>query len=171
MKAMLFDLFNTVFDVSTVPSEVMKAYVSHVTEFKRGEFLFDDPAWREIKPHPGSVDGIATLRRAGIKCVAFGNGSLALVSEISDRSGIEWDIVVSPWDDFSGYKPNTFIYDAAFGVVANAFAVKPCELAMVTANPGFGDLHSAIRMGVIPIAIRNGLFVDVLSLANSVAAL
>ena len=59
-----FDCFGTVFDMSGVSREEIKAYVSHVRKNDFTPFLFP-PSWWELKLHPDSAAGIARLQAKG----------------------------------------------------------------------------------------------------------
>lgn len=157
--AFAFDCFGTVFNMSNVSTDEIKAYVEHVNNEDFSPFNFPD-SWYNLKAHSDSAIGISRLREAGFKCITMSNGSVELLREISDKNNIEWDGYI----DFvksKVYKPNL----KAYTLPEKIYGFKPELTVMVTANPTFGDIEGAEHVGMIPEIIRDNITNDIINLA------
>lgn len=160
LKCIAFDCFGTVFDMSSVPKEEIKAYVDHV---KKADFTpFEFPqSWWELKSHPDSAEGIKRLQHAGYQCVALSNGDSGLIWRASRKANIEWNYVVDLRAE-RVYKPNL----DAYRTIEKFLGWKPSDCLMVTANPRFGDLESSAAIGMRSQVIRHGYPNTIIELAE-----
>jgi HAD superfamily hydrolase (TIGR01493 family) len=142
IKCIAFDCFGTVFDMSGVSREEIKAYVDHV---KKEDFTpFEFPkSWWELKAHPDARLGLEMLRASGYSCVTLSNGDARLLSYISQAADLPWSAILD-LADHKVYKPNIM----AYRVVEKDRGFKPEETLMVTANPTFGDVEGAKAIGM-----------------------
>lgn len=143
-----FDCFGTVFDMSTVSKDEIRAYVNHVRNNDFSPFEFPS-SWWSLKAHPDSAEGIKLLQSNGFECVAASNGSVSLLEHIAKENGIEWDFVI----DFAKhgvYKPN----QRAYHVIRYEAFCEAERILMVTANPTFGDVEGALSVWMAASVIR-----------------
>lgn len=148
MKAIAFDCFGTVFDMSGVPRDEIKAYVAHVRSQNFEPYDFPE-SWWELRALPDSADGIRRLQRAGLICVALSNGCRALIENISYDSGIFWDHIVD-LVAHRVYKPHVDSYLT----IQKDLGIAPADTLIVTANPTFGDVEGAAAVGMSSQVIR-----------------
>lgn len=147
IKLIAFDVFGTVFDLSSIDRNEIKEYVKHVHQ-SQWEPLNLPKSWEDIKAHPDSQIGISLLRKK-FTVVTLSNGPVKLLSKISKNAAISWDMII-PIEMAKVYKPNI----EAYKILISLFGIKPEEIAMVTANETFGDLEAAKQLGMKPILIR-----------------
>lgn len=159
IKVCAFDCFGTVFDSSSLPRELVRAYVQHVNAETFAPYVFPQP-WYELPAHRDSMPGIRSLRQYGIKCVAMSNGSPDLILALSKNAGIEWDLVID-LASHGVYKP----HPGAYRVVECETGVTPAECLMVTANPTFGDVQGAMSVGMHAQVIRGPVVKTIIDLA------
>ena len=160
IRCIAFDCFGTVFDMSTVPRDEIKAYVDHVRKNDFSPFRFPQ-SWWNLKCHPDAADGINKLQQAGFVCVTLSNGSVELLEQVSLNGGIIWhhfvDLMVH-----GVYKP----HQDAYRTIEKDLGFRPSECLMVTANPTFGDLEGAAAIGMKSQVIRHGFPETIVELAN-----
>lgn len=150
LKVLAFDCFGTVFDMSSVDRSEISDYVR---ESKGKSGISWSPlnlprSWYQLRAHPDSAEGIRMLRSKYI-CVALSNGPVDLITEISRSAGIDWDLIV-PIQLIKTYKDHIDAYRVLFDL----YPYEAGEFAMITANPGFGDVEAASSLGMKPIVIR-----------------
>jgi FMN phosphatase YigB (HAD superfamily) len=160
MKILAFDVFNTVFDMSTIDRKEIVEYARHISK-KVWEPLILPESWLNLKAHPDAKEGLERLRKK-FYLVTFSNGPLELLLPLSFKNGLYWDdyihVAISKM-----YKPNKLIYPWACGYLGE----NPANIGMVTANKDFGDLEGANACGMIPLLIRNDKFPkDLIELAQ-----
>lgn len=160
IKCIVFDCFGTVFDMSGVSREEIKAYVEHVRKNDFTPFEFPQ-SWWELRAHPDSSEGIKLLQHAGYQCVSLSNGDAGLIWRASRRACIEWNYVTDLRAE-RVYKPNI----EAYRTVEKLLGWKPAECLMVTANPTFGDIEGAAAIGMPSQVIRHGYPNTILELAE-----
>jgi HAD superfamily hydrolase (TIGR01493 family) len=160
-KCIAFDCFGTVFDMSTIASEEIKAYVAHVRKDDFSPFNFPE-SWWKLTAHPDAAEGIKRLRAMGIVCVTLSNGSKELLTTVSKANYIEWDCVID-LVKHRAYKPNNL---DAYRAVEKETGFKPAESLMVTANPTFGDVESSAAIGMPSQVIRHGYPNTIIELAE-----
>jgi HAD superfamily hydrolase (TIGR01493 family) len=160
IKCVAFDCFGTVFDMSSVSRDEIKAYVKHVNKNDFSPFSFPD-SWWDLKAHPDAKEGIKALQSSGFVCLTLSNGSPELLSTISLRSGIDWDHIID-LASYCVYKP----HKNAYATVYAETAFYPRETLMVTANPTFGDIEGAAAIGMPSQVIRHGYPNTVIELAE-----
>ena len=147
MKVIAFDVFGTVVDFSGVERDDVRNYIAQI---QRPEWapLELPKSWESLPAFPDSAEGINRLREKYI-VVTCSNGPLGLLTRLSKNAGIQWDAII-PLEMFKVYKPNPEAYLA----LCEVLAVNPKDVAMVTANPLFGDIEWAGSLGMTPILIR-----------------
>lgn len=148
IKCIAFDCFGTVFDMSGISREEIKAYVEHVRKADFTPFHFPQ-SWWELRALPDTHEGIKQLQHDGYLCVALSNGDAGLIWRASKRAGIAWDYVIDLRAE-RVYKPNL----DAYRTVEKLIGCKPNETLMVTANPTFGDIEGAAAIGMHSQVIR-----------------
>lgn len=149
-KAIAFDCFGTVFDMSNVPKEELMAYGYHIRAPQWSPLELPE-SWKNLKAFPDSAEGIKLLRQK-FTVITCANGPMPLLSEISENNGIDWDCIV-PMETMQVFKPSPQAYLWACAAVG----LPPADVMMVTANvPGLGDLTVANSLGMIPQQIRGG---------------
>lgn len=153
-----FDCFGTVFDMTSVPREEIKAYVDHVRQQEWSPYTFPE-SWRWLTAHPDSAEGIYRLQQKNIECWTFSNGGWELIGQASHANDIHWNNIV----DLSipkVYKPNAGAYQYLRDLAEGR------ELHIVTANPTFGDIEGAELIGVKSHVIRHGNPETIIELAE-----
>ena len=162
IKCIAFDCFGTVFDMSRVSRDEIKAYVDHVRSENFSPYKFPE-SWYSLHAHPDSAEGIKRLQDAGYKCVAMSNGTVHLISTISDIAGIRWNTIID-LVLYGHYKPQPDAYKA----IQDQTGWQPEECLMVTANPTFGDVEGAAAIGMHSQVIRQpGTPQTIIELAES----
>jgi FMN phosphatase YigB (HAD superfamily) len=160
IKCIAFDCFGTLFDMTGVSRDEIKAYVEHVRKDDFTPYEFPK-SWMDIPVFKDVAWGIRDLRRAGYKCWALSNGSLYLLSHIAIRNFVELHGVVD-LVKHRVYKPHV----DAYRTIEIETGFKPEETLMVTANPTFGDIEGAAAIGMPSQVIRHGYPNTVIELAE-----
>jgi HAD superfamily hydrolase (TIGR01493 family) len=142
-KAILFDQFGTVFNMSGVPKEELKAYLAH-TKKPKWEPLTLPESWKTIPAFPDSREAIEALRKK-YKCCTLSNGPVAALTALAEYNGIEWDAII-PIETAKVYKPD----HGAYYFACDYLKLQPNEIMMVTANKTFGDLEASATIAMIP---------------------
>ncbi len=101
-------------------------------------------AFGEVEAHPDVTAGLRALRDAGIRLVAFTNGSAAVVEGFLARSGLD-DVVEEALDVTAAgaWKP----HPAAYRWVCDHLDVDPGDAAMLAVHPW--DVAGAMRVGML----------------------
>jgi len=152
LKVIAFDVFGTVFDLSSVDREEVRAYARHLKAFREtGEWLplTLPKSWETLPAHADSREGIRLLSRE-FTVVTCSNGPIGMLKALSEHNGIKWDRII-PLELNRVYKPDP----RAYLTVCEYLECEPHEVAMVTANKDFGDLEASAAVGMRPILIRN----------------
>lgn len=149
IKCVAFDCFGTVFDMSGVSREEIKAYVEHVRKQDFTPFEFPE-SWWSLTLHPDSAPGIKSLQAVRLFCVALSNGDANLIDEVSQKNGLHFDYVIDLAGRHKVYKPNI----DAYKTIEKDLGYKPSQTLMVTANPTFGDIAGAAAIGMQSQVIR-----------------
>jgi len=163
-KAIAFDCFGTLFDMSGIPKEQIADYVQHVRRADFTPFAFAKE-WYSLQAHPDVAEGIARLRAAGIKCVALSNGTWSMIFRLAANNGFAFDHFCDLWAA-GVFKPHV----NAYRVVEKETGFKPAETLMVTANPTFGDIEGSASIGMPSQVIRHGYPNTVTELAEMLGA-
>jgi 2-haloalkanoic acid dehalogenase type II len=163
-KVIAFDIFNTVYDLSTTPKDEIRAYGSHIS--KEGwSRLFLPKSWQNLKAFPDAKAGIERLREKYL-VVTCSNGPMALQTRLNKNNGISWDFLI-PLEERKIFKPNPLAYQ----MIADIMGVKTEEVAMITANKTFGDIEGASALGMAAFWIRGeSKIVDINALAGILGA-
>lgn len=148
MKVIAFDLFGTVFDLSSVDRQEIRDYAS---QLRRDEWqpLKLPKSWETLPAHADSAEGIERLRKRFI-VVTCSNGPLGLTAKLSKNNGISWDAII-PLELNRVYKTDPL----AYLTVCEVLAVRAEDVMMVTANKDFGDLEASAALGMTPQLIRD----------------
>jgi len=151
IRCLAFDCFGTVFDMSGISRDEIKAYVDHVKREDFSPFEFP-PSWYNLKAHPDAKEGLELARHFGFRCVTLSNGSVELLAALSVSNGIEWDHITD-LAKHRAYKPHNL---DAYRAIKCDLGYLPSETLMVTANPTFGDVESSAAIGMPSQVIRHG---------------
>lgn len=147
IKVIAFDVFGTVFDLSGVDRDEIRAYARHIKK-EIWSPLHLPKSWETLPAHPDSKEGIELLRKKYFVCTCS-NGPLGLLSKLSKHNDISWDAII-PLELNRVYKPKL----RAYMTVCEVLNVQPEEVCMVTANKDFGDLEASESLGMTPKLIR-----------------
>lgn len=147
IKVIAFDVFGTVFDLSSVPHEEVREYAHHI-HLPEWEPLVLPEHWKTLPAHADSAEGISLLR-SKYTVVTASNGPVNLLAALSKHNGISWDMLI-PIEMNKVYKPK----HAAYMTICELMKVEPAEVMMVTANKTFGDLEAAAELGMVGKWIR-----------------
>lgn len=162
IKVIAFDTFGTVFDLSGVPHEEIRAYAQHIRQDEWSPLKLPD-SWLSLPAHPDSAEGIAMLRK-DFFVVTCSNGPLGLLAKLSKNNGISWDAII-PLELNKVFKPNP----KAYLTVCEVLDVSPDEVLMVTANEHFGDLEASRALGMSAVLIRGASpYKDIIDLVNNI---
>lgn len=151
LKVIAFDVFGTVFDLSSVDRDEVRAYARHLKAFHHTNAWLPlelPKSWETLPAHADSAEGVAKLRER-YKVVTCSNGPRPLLTKLSAHNGIEWDEIIA-LEMNRVYKPNP----RAYLTVCEVMNVEPSEVMMVTANETFGDLEASAALGMTPMLIR-----------------
>ena len=166
IRCIAFDCFGTLFDMSSIPRELIADYVRHVRSDNFTPYTFPE-AWWHLHPFNDVSDGILRLRyKGGIKCVALSNGSVELIEHLSLLKGYFRFDHICDLAAAKVYKPNI----DAYRVVQKYTGFTPAETLMVTANPTFGDIEGSAAIGMPSQVIRHGYPDTVIELAGMLGA-
>jgi HAD superfamily hydrolase (TIGR01493 family) len=166
IKCIAFDCFGTVFDMSSISRDEIKAYVEHVRKDDFTPFKFPD-SWWHLRTHADVTDGIRRLQDAGFSCVTLSNGSANLLRYVSRQNGILWDFIID-LVSHRVYKPHV----DAYRTVEKQLGFTSTETLMVTANPTFGDIEGAAAIGMQSQVIRQpGMPQTIIELAEKLGVL
>lgn len=160
IKCIAFDCFGTVFDMSGVSREEIKAYVDHVRKEDFTPFKFPSNWWK-LEAHIDAAYGIWKLQEQGFSCVTLSNGTASLLRYVSRQNHILWDFIID-LEFHKVYKPHV----DAYRTVEKTVGFKPHETLMVTANPTFGDIEGSAAIGMPSQVIRHGHPNDIVELAE-----
>ena len=162
VKVILFDVFGTLVDVSTVPTEEKRRYVRATQQTPRMNIL-PPASWDELPTFPEVVDGIARLRDdVGLFVVTLSNLPIVTQAVIFRNNGVIVDAMIDLETDCN-YKPRAEAYKRAEEVLRQ---FDKESFLMVSANVGFGDASMAWARGWQGIHIRGKSKIeDVRSLA------
>jgi FMN phosphatase YigB (HAD superfamily) len=147
MKIIAFDVFGTIFNMDKIPSSELDYYANHIKQ--PWQPLNFPQSWENIPAHPDAAEGIAILRQS-YQVVSLSNCPMSLLIKISKKNHITWDAII-PLESYKVYKPNFIAYQIA----CNILRENPNNIMMVTANPTFGDIEQAQKLGMIPQIIRH----------------
>ncbi len=92
MKVIAFDVFGTVFDLSSVDKRDIKAYIDHIRRPTWQPLVLPE-YWETLPAHPDAAEGIARLRKK-FTVVTCSNGPLHLLTKLSKHNSISWDAIV-----------------------------------------------------------------------------
>lgn len=149
IKCIAFDCFGTVFDMSNVSRDEIKAYVNHVRSDNFTPFEFPE-SWWSLKAHPDAAEGIKALQAMRFFCVALSNGDANLIDQVSEANGFDFDYVIDLAGRHRVYKPHL----DAYRTIEKDLGYKPEQTLMVTANPTFGDIEGSAAIGMRSQVIR-----------------
>lgn len=147
-KVVAFDVFGTVFDLSGVPHEEVRAYAHHIRQPEWSPLKLPK-SWETLPAHADSAEGVAQLRKKFI-VVTCSNGPLGLLTKLSKHNGIAWDAII-PLELNKVFKPNP----RAYLTVCEVLDVEPKDVIVVTANKTFGDIEAAKKLSMGTALIRN----------------
>ena len=160
IKVIAFDVFGTVFDLSRVDIEEIRAYAAHIRQ-PGWSPLHLPKSWETLPAHADAAEGIERLR-SNFFVVTCSNGPLGLLAKLSKHNGISWDAII-PLELNKVFKPN----GKAYLTVCEVLGMLPEEVMMVTANYKFGDLEASKALGMEPMYIRGASPVrDIIELAE-----
>lgn len=161
IKVIAFDVFGTVFDLSNVPREEIKAYIDHIKQPEWSPLTLPS-SWERLPAHPDAAEGIEMLR-SKFTVVTCSNGPLGLLTKLSKFNKISWDAII-PLELSKAFKPKP----DAYMTVCDVLGVTPEEVMMVTANEKFGDLEASKALGMRPMLIRNDEIKTIVELAKRI---
>ena len=147
IKIVAFDVFGTVFNLSSVPRQEIKDYAHHLHRPEWSPLTLPE-SWKTLPAHPDSAEGIRLLR-SKYMVVTCSNGPVPLLAALSKHNGISWDMVI-PIEVNKVFKPKP----ESYMTICQLMRVEPNEVMMVTANETFGDLEASKALGMIPKWIR-----------------
>lgn len=100
--------------------------------------------YAELPAFPDVVPALDQLRDAGIRCVAFSNGTQEAVTKLLARAGVEshMDAVVSV-DEVKRFKPDPAVY----AYLRSRLEVRPEQTWLISSNPFdvIGAIHGGLR--------------------------
>ncbi len=165
IKVIAFDVFGTVFDLSSVPKQEKIDYITHIRKPEWSPLVLPK-SWETLPAHPDAAEGIRLLRH-DYYVVTCSNGPLGLLAKLSKHNKIEWDAII-PLELNKVFKTNP----RAYLTVCEVMGVQSQEVMMVTANKSFGDIEASSALGMTPMLIRNeGHPQTIIELASSLRSL
>lgn len=161
IEVVAFDLFGTVFDLSGVPREELKAYAAHISQSEWSPIEFP-LSWRDLPVFPDAQEGIRLLRE-NHEVITFSNCPIDLQTHLCEKHDVKFD-----WH-FSlaaqrVFKPNPKAYQRLQSHYCGV--VKPESILVVSANERFGDIEGARQAGMQSLLIRHGRPNDILELVD-----
>lgn len=147
IKIVAFDVFGTVFDLSSVPRQEIKDYAHHLRQPEWSPLNLPE-SWKTLPAHPDSAEGIKLLRTKYM-VVTCSNGPVSLLTALSKHNEISWDMII-PIELNKVFKPKP----ESYMTICQLMRVEPSEVMMVTANETFGDLEASKALGMTPKWIR-----------------
>jgi HAD superfamily hydrolase (TIGR01493 family) len=150
IKALAFDLFGTLFDMSGASPDELKDYLSVIREPVWRPFDFPR-TWTGLKPFPDVAEGLKLLDKKDYGVVTMSNAPFMLQQHLIGKNNLKFDALI-PLELRKVYKPNP----EAYKCVLDLLRLEPGEVMMVTANRTFGDLEASASLGMYPMLIRDG---------------
>lgn len=163
-----FDLFGTVFDMSGVDRDELRAYGRHLKDFyATGEWtpLHLPASWERLPLFRDSALGLGLLQR-NYMIVTLSNAPLGLTAKMCKNAGIVFD-AITPLELSRTYKTAPEAYLS----LCSIYGVEPHEIAMVTANKDFGDIEASAKLGMTPFLIRGEEIPTIVDLAERLDAM
>jgi HAD superfamily hydrolase (TIGR01493 family) len=167
LKLFAFDLLGTVFDMSGVDRDELRAYGRHLKDFyATGEWkpLHLPASWERLPLFQDSALGLGLLQR-NYMIVTLSNAPLGLTAKMCKNAGIMFD-AITPLELSRTYKTAPEAYTS----LCSIYGVEPREIAMVTANKDFGDIEAARKLGMSAYLIRDEKIPTVVDLAAILSA-
>lgn len=100
--------------------------------------------YAELPAFPDVVPALDQLRDAGVRCVAFSNGTQEAVTKLLTRAGVKshMDAVVSV-DEVKRFKPDPAVY----AYLRSRLEVRPEQTWLISSNPFdvIGAIHGGLR--------------------------
>lgn len=148
IKVIAFDLFGTVFDLSTTPKDEIKDYIKQVKDDVWKPLVLPQ-SWKNMPLFDDSIEGLKRLKKK-YKVVTCSNAPISLqTSMMSKDLLLLWDNFID-FTEVQAYKPDPKTYS----LVYQEMNVRPEECLMVTGNEGSPDLEGAKAVGMNSIGIR-----------------
>lgn len=160
MKALLFDLNNTVYNIKGLPPLALHSYLE-VIEKTFWEPFLPSPTWLDCEAHPDADEGLIRLRTK-FQIVTLSNNPMWMQIEMARNTGLDFDAII-PLELRHIYKPNPMAYQLALDVLS----LEGPECGMVTANKCFGDIEQAEHLGMQTFLLNRENGLDLIALAES----
>src|SRR5688572_30568770 len=107
MNVIAFDLFGTVFDLSVVDKDEIRAYANHIKQAEWSPLQLPS-SWEYLPVFPDSAEGISRLRTK-YTVVTCSNAPLGLSAKLCKRAGVQFDAII-PLELNRVYKTNPKAY-------------------------------------------------------------
>lgn len=159
ISVIAFDLFGTVYDLSAVHRNEVKAYVAQVHK-SEWEPLVLPESWAKLRAFEDAKPGLERLR-SRYTVVTCSNAPLRFQVLLNKRNGLVWDAII-PLEAARVYKPNP----KAYVQICELTGATPDQVMMVTANKTFGDIEASFGLGMTPRLIRGDGVKTLLDLAE-----
>lgn len=162
IKAVLFDLFGTVFDISAVPVEEKRDYIRQVRTVPPKHLVLPDN-WYNLKAFSDAKEGIERLRNVN-KCKVITCSNLPVKLQVHLMR--ENDLYVDNYaaiESIPVYKPHPDTYKLGL-LLAHPTPAE--QVLMVTGNLGSPDLTAPLELGMKTCQIRVSGPKDIIELSK-----
>lgn len=146
IKVVAFDLFGTVFDMTSVPRWQIDDYIAQVRAPEWSPLKLPDD-WEYLRRFPDAWKGLQQLRKSRLAVVTCSNAPRKLTKSLC---GV---LAFDGYTDIAAnrvYKPHPQAYLA----ICQQFKCMPADVLMVTGNAGSPDIEGARAVGMQSILIR-----------------
>jgi FMN phosphatase YigB (HAD superfamily) len=146
IRLVAFDLFGTVFDMSSTPKQEVRDYIAHVRRPEWSPLVLPE-SWKRLPRFADAHDGIKEIVGMGMLAVTCSNAPLAFTKDAC------FGLPFSGYTNIAAnrcYKPHPNAYLA----ICQQFKVEPAEVLMVTGNAGSPDIEGARAVGMQSRMIR-----------------
>lgn len=161
IKIIAFDLFGTVFDLSSTPKEEIRDYIRQVRRPEWEPLNLPDN-WKNLPLFPDSKEGLERLCKK-FTLVTCSNAPIYLQDQMMYNSKLVSFGGLTDFEKVKAYKPDPKTYSLVF----QNGNCKPEECLMITGNEGSPDLEGAWNVGMKAYGIRKaGTGHTLIDLAN-----
>lgn len=148
IKVIAFDLFGTVFDLSSTPKDEIRDYIKQVRRPDWEELDLPD-SWEFLENFPDSKEGLDRLARR-YTLVTCSNAPVWLQRRMLQHNKLYCFSRLIDFTKVKAYKPDPKTYSLVF----QDMEVEPQECLMITGNEGSPDLDAAESVGMKSFGIR-----------------
>jgi HAD superfamily hydrolase (TIGR01493 family) len=149
INCVAFDVFGTLFDISSIPKQEIRDYIAHIRNPHWSPLTLPE-SWRDLPLFPDTAEGLAKIKKLGIYTATCSNAPWEFTDDMIHRAGI-WELLdVCDIARNQCFKPHPDAYKS----ICQQLDYMPAECLMVTGNAKSPDIEGARAIGMQSISIR-----------------